>query len=151
MANIEVLKETCIGCAKCIRACPYDAIEMADNLAEIDLKKCTLCGACVESCPVDAIVLHHEHKAHVDLDAYKGVWIFAEQRNGKIQGVVFELLNAGKKLAQDRNTELCAVLLGSGVENQAKALFMRGADKVYLAEHDALKEYNDEPYARILT
>lgn len=150
MANIEVLKETCIGCAKCIRACPYDAIEMADNVAEIDLKKCTLCGACVESCPVDAIVLHHAHRAAVDLNEYKEVWIFAEQREGHVQGVVYELLNAGKKLANDRGTRLCAVLLGSGVAEQAGELFMRGADKVYLADHPSLKDYNDEPYSRIL-
>jgi len=150
VANIEVLKETCIGCAKCIRACPYDAIEMADNVAEIDLKKCTLCGACVESCPVDAIVLHHAHRAAVDLNEYKEVWIFAEQREGHVQGVVYELLNAGKKLANDRGTRLCAVLLGSGVAEQAGELFMRGADKVYLADHPSLKDYNDEPYSRIL-
>jgi electron transfer flavoprotein alpha subunit len=124
---------------------------MQNRLAVIDLSKCTLCGACVEPCPVHVIELIHEHKPQVDLSSYRGVWIFAEQRDGKIQPVVYELLGVGRKLADARKTELAAVLIGNGVESRAQDLFERGADKVYLADHPGLADYLDEPYSRILT
>ena len=150
MAQIKVIDEKCIGCGDCVTACAYGAITMQDNIAVIDENKCTYCGACVEACPVEAIELTRDREAKVDLAAYKGVWVFAEQREGAIQSVVYELLGAGKKLAEQRKCELCAVLLGSGVEAAAKSLFERGADKVFLAEHAGLAKYLDEPYARVL-
>lgn len=52
-----------------------------------------------------------------DLSAYKGVWVFAEQREGKIMPVVIELLGEGRKLADAVGCELCAVLLGDKVED----------------------------------
>lgn len=50
--NCEV---ACIGCAKCVKACKFDAITLNNFLAYIDFEKCTLCRKCVEECPTDAI------------------------------------------------------------------------------------------------
>ncbi|MCJ7813779.1 electron transfer flavoprotein subunit alpha/FixB family protein [bacterium] len=84
-------------------------------------------------------------------DDYQGVWVFAEQRGGEIQPVVYELLGVGQRLAKARNTELCAILMGNGIEKKTKELFQRGADKVYLVDHPKLDQYLDETYARIIT
>jgi electron transfer flavoprotein alpha subunit len=151
VASIQVIEGKCIGCRKCVKVCPFGAIDMQGKLAVIDPAKCTLCGACVEPCPVEAIVLDRGARQVAGLDAYRGVWVFAEQRGGEIQSVVFELLGAGRRLAADRGCALAAVLIGSGVEDKAGILFQRGADKVYLADHPSLADYKDEPYARILT
>ncbi|MDM7924405.1 MAG: 4Fe-4S binding protein, partial [bacterium] len=132
MAPIQVIEDKCIGCKKCVKVCPFGAIEMRDRLAVIDLSKCTLCGACVEPCPVEAIVLDRGGSRAGAADDSRGVWVFAEQRGGEIQSVVFELLGAGRRLAAARGCELAAVLIGSGVEAQAGLLFRRGADKVCL-------------------
>ncbi len=152
MASIEVIQDKCIGCKKCVKVCPFGAITMEGKLAVIDLSKCTYCGACPEACPVDAIILIKEQiTPTVNLDQYKGIWVFAEQRNGHVHSVVYELLGVGKKLAQARGTELACVLMGYRVEEKAKLLFQRGADKVYVVDHPSLANYLDEPYSRIFT
>jgi len=59
-------------------------------------------------------------------------------------------LGEGRKLADQREVELAAVLIGNDLENEANDLFTRGADKVYLAESENLANFLDEPYSRIL-
>jgi len=124
---------------------------MQDKLAYIDMEKCTLCGACVESCPVDAIELNKEHASMEGIENYKGVWVFAEQRDGTVQSVAYELLGAGRRLADDRNAELSAVILGSGIDDAVLLdLFQRGADRVYVADDPCLKMFNDEIYSALM-
>ncbi|MFH1459312.1 MAG: electron transfer flavoprotein subunit alpha [Candidatus Omnitrophota bacterium] len=147
---IEVIQEKCVGCKLCLKSCPYDAIDIVNNVAVIN-DKCTLCGACVESCKFDAILLRKHEEVEINLDEYQDVWVFAEQKKGKIQSVVYELLGEGKKLAQKRKQKLAAVLLGDKVKARAKELIARGADKVYLLEHPALVNYQAEIYANALT
>ena len=147
---IQVISEKCVGCSICVKSCPYGAIEMVEKLAVIDHDACTLCGACIEPCKFGAIVLRREHHETDDLASYQGVWVFAEQKKGKIQSVTYELLGEGRKLADQREVELAAVLIGNDLENEANDLFTRGADKVYLAESENLANFLDEPYSRIL-
>ncbi|MBK5241432.1 electron transfer flavoprotein subunit alpha/FixB family protein [Clostridium sp.] len=81
---------------------------------------------------------------------YKGVWIIAEQRDGKLQNVSLELLSKGKELAETRGTELTAVLLGSQVGDFTKELIAHGADKVLYAESPLLKNYTTDGYTNVI-
>ena len=63
-----------------------------------------------------------------DLAAFSGVWVFCEQRQGKLMPTDLELISEGRKLADDLGTELCGLLLGDDVDGLAKELGGYGAD-----------------------
>lgn len=150
MASIKVHLEKCTGCTLCVKACAFGAIHMAEKKAVIDMAKCTLCGACVEACKFAAIEIEKSDGPKKDLSAYKDVWVFCEQKKSVIQSISYELLGEGRKLADKLGVKLCAVLLGSGMKEAAEKLGERGADRVYLADHPALKSYQDDPYTAVL-
>ena len=150
--SVVVIKEECNGCEACLASCPYDAIEMVDGVAWIN-EKCTICLACIEACPVEAIIQEESEVELPDLDkdAYSGIWIFAEQRNGKVSSVAMELLGAGGKLAEKTGEKLTAVLLGHDMEEAARELVHYGADEVLYIDDPSLAQFNDGPYASVLS
>ena len=86
-----------------------------------------------------------------DTAAFKGVWVFCEQRDGVILSTGYQLLSEGRKLANDLGVELCGVLLGSGInEDMAKALGGYGADRVYVCDHPLLKNYTTDGYTKVI-
>ena len=85
------------------------------------------------------------------LEEYKGVYVFAQQVDNELSGIAFELLGKAKELAGDLNTDVTAVLIGSGVKGLADQLAEYGADKVIVVDDPELKEYRTEPYAHALS
>jgi len=81
--------------------------------------------------------------------ADQGVWVFAEQRNGKLKSVVYELLTMGRELADRLKTELGAVCFGYGVD-EVNQLIAHGADKVYLVDSPDLADNQEDLYTRQL-
>lgn len=82
---------------------------------------------------------------------YKGIWVFAEQQHGKLNGTVLELLAKAQELKEHTGEEISAVLLGKDVAGLADTLFAYGADNVILVEDDALENYSARPYEAALT
>jgi len=163
---ISIIIEKCTGCALCIKVCPFDAIRMADRLessglasdsqshkkALIDLNKCTLCGACKDACKFKAVLLEKTPAQCElpDIKGYKGIWIFIEQKNGRVQSVSYELLGKAQELAKKLNTNVSGVLIGNKLEDQLDELIFCGADNIYLVEAPELANFQDEPYTNIL-
>ncbi|MFH1854062.1 MAG: electron transfer flavoprotein subunit alpha [Candidatus Omnitrophota bacterium] len=152
--SIKVINEKCTGCRLCVKACPFSAIDVKNKKAIIDLDKCTLCGACIEACKFDAIVLTKISPSEIDfpkkIEEHKDVWIFCEQKNGIVQSVAYELLGKGRELADTLGVDLCGVLLGENIKEEAQKVIYRGGNKVYLVDSPKLKHYQDEPYSKTL-
>lgn len=148
---IEVIYNKCVGCGACVNVCAYDAIKIEDNLANINVDKCTLCGACVQACPFEAIMIRKQASVQEDKAAYSGLWVYAEQREGVLAPVVFELLGKGRELADDLECELSAVVFGERIEALSSQLIEQGADQVIMIDDPALKHFRDERYAEALS
>lgn len=151
---IRVKKEICTGCEVCISSCPYSAIEMVEGKAFIT-EICNLCRACLSSCPEGAIIETEESPEFrvqsSELSQYRGVWVFAEQRRGKLQDISLELLGEGRRLADTLSTELSAVIIGSNIKKEAETLIDYGADKVFVADDPSLSDFHDDSYGHILS
>ncbi len=87
---------------------------------------------------------------NTDLAAFKDVWVFCEQRQGKLMPTDFELISKGRTLADELGVHLCGVLLGDKVEGIAKKLGGYGADKVIVCENPLLKNYTTGAYAKVM-
>ncbi|MFN2938677.1 electron transfer flavoprotein subunit alpha/FixB family protein [Lachnospiraceae bacterium YH-ros2226] len=87
----------------------------------------------------------------MNLEEYKGVFIFAQQVDNHIDNIAFELLGKAKDLAKDLDEKVTAVLIGSGMTDaMVDQLAEYGADRVIVADDPELKEYRTEPYAEAL-
>ena len=81
----------------------------------------------------------------------KNVYVVAEQRDGKVMKVSYELIGKARDLADALEQDVVAVLMGSDIAEAAGELAKAGADKVIYVDDVMLKEYVTEPYAKALT
>ncbi len=100
---------------------------------------------------MEAISIQRKKIEDVDLTQYKDVWIVAEIKDDKVRKVSFELLGKAKELAAELKQETCVLLIGENVKKFALDFSKRSANKIYLVEHEALKEYYTETYSSVVT
>jgi electron transfer flavoprotein alpha subunit len=147
--GIWVEIDLCDGCNRCLKACPYGALEVKEGKAEV-LERCTSCGACLEVCKKKALVTDAKPKEIPDFSDNRGIWVFAEQRDGQLNRVSLELLGKANQLGNELDQEVSAVLIGHHVSDLADTLIRYGADRVYLAEDRLLKDYRTLAYTKVV-
>ncbi len=139
--------EKCIGCRKCVKICPAEAIEMYFTpeeqkiLAEIAAKE-KKTGVKEVSAEEAAIL--------AEIKEYKGVWVFVEHTEGDPAVVSWELLGAGAELAKKLGVELCSVVIGDKVENLCQESIAYGASKVYVVDSPVFHYYRTEAYYKAI-
>ncbi len=159
--------------ARCQSDCPEDAIEMNDKGEPvINLEKCIGCRRCVKICPAEALEMYftpEEQKIleqiassskgkepqepiieEAGLKEYKNVWVFVEHTEGEPATVSWELLGAGAKLASSLKVELCAVVIGDKVEHLCQESFAYGATRVYFIDSPVFHYYRTETYNKAI-
>jgi electron transfer flavoprotein alpha subunit len=73
------------------------------------------------------------------------IWVFAEQQEGKVRKVAFELLSACAEFSKKSGQEVSAILLGSGLQEAVKSS-MPFADKIYCVDDPTLVSYTSDAY-----
>ncbi|WP_320128665.1 electron transfer flavoprotein subunit alpha [uncultured Sphaerochaeta sp.] len=130
------------------KLCPFGVITY-DGVLSIAMG-CKLCKQCVKNSD-GAITFQQEKRAEVDKSLWKGVSVLVEQCKGNLHGVTLELLGKAKELASVINEPVYAVVIGSDVKGLGKELASYGADKIFIYDNPALRDFTIEPYAGCLS
>jgi electron transfer flavoprotein alpha subunit len=133
----------CIGCVKCVKICPAQAIEMFFTPEEQQI----LDQLMQESAPAEEVDEEAAALARL-LSAYRGVWVFIEQTEGEAAKVSWELLGKGRELADALQVPLSAVVLGENVEALCSEAFAFGADQAYLMDAPVFRHYRTQSYLK---
>ena len=134
--------DKCIGCLKCVKICPAQALEMLFTPEELHVLSALEAPGATSVAEVDdeAVALA------ATLVAYCGVWVFIEQTGGEAAKVSWELLGKGRELADLRQSELSAIIVGEKVEHLIPETFAYGADQVYIVDTPVFRHYRTEAY-----
>ncbi|MBC8177369.1 MAG: electron transfer flavoprotein subunit alpha/FixB family protein [Deltaproteobacteria bacterium] len=81
----------------------------------------------------------------------QGVWTIAEQRDGEIRKITYEIVSEGRRLADALGQELTVILLGSNIKDTAAELGQYGADKVLVADDSRLEPYTTDAYVSVIS
>ncbi|WP_129125528.1 electron transfer flavoprotein subunit alpha [Geomonas oryzae] len=134
-----IAADKCIGCVKCVKACPAGALEMFYTPEELAIIASFEKHGGEE---VDEEELERRRR----ISAYKGVWVFIEQNDGEAAKVSWELTGIGRELADKLGVPLSAVIIGSGIQPLADLAFSYGADQAYLINDPVFRQYRTEPF-----
>ena len=138
----EIALDKCIGCVKCVKACPGNALEIFYTAEELAV----LAALAEQGNLGDDEVDEGEKQRRELIAGYRGVWVFIEQTAGEAATVSWELLGKGAELAASLGVELCAVILGHEVEHLCHEAFSYGATKAYLMDQPVFRYYRTYPY-----
>lgn len=146
MAKIAVLERKCTGCGACVKACPFNAIDMAGGHPEMNAA-CRVCGICVRACPEKAIVRLETRSADVDKSKWRDILVYAEVSGGRLHPVSLELIGKARELAAPLGYAVHAAILGNDIGNYAEELLHYGVDQVYIYDDPALACFRADVYA----
>ncbi|KKW28633.1 MAG: Electron transfer flavoprotein, alpha subunit [Candidatus Uhrbacteria bacterium GW2011_GWD2_52_7] len=146
MGTIHVNSIKCDLCGQCVKICPFGAIEITKNGAEINAA-CKMCRLCIKKCPQKAIAIVDEERARVNKEEWKGIMVFVEHLEGEIHPVTLELIGKARELAGKINHPVYAVFMGHDISARAGDLPAYGVDRVYLYDYEQLKHYKVDVYA----
>lgn len=151
---LQIDHEICILCNRCVKVCPFGALERreTDEGTHIHVnEKCTLCGACVKACPVHAISIPETAAERRRPDGYRGVWVYGEHTDGTFHHVVFELIGRGADLAQALGCPLAVVAAATDADGMADQLAGYPVDSLHVAVHPALEGQPDDAAAQAVS
>lgn len=150
MAGLYIDNEKCVGCGLCVKSCGLSALALENKKAVVSAA-CVMCGICAGSCPSDAISIRKDDPDAADLSLYKNILVLAEQDEGRLAPVAYELAGKGRGLADELGCELYAVLAGGNAGENAKKMIAAGADKVIICSDSMAYDNDEEIYAEFIS
>jgi len=163
--------------ARCQSSCPVNCIDMTDSGEPVvEAAKCIGCLKCIKVCPAQALEIFFTPEEQQILDelarqsggtgdeepdeeaqklqqllaSYRGVWVVIEQFEGIVAKVSWELLGAGAGLARSLGVELGAVIIGQGIEQICNEAFEHGADQAIILDAPVYRHYRTQSYTEAI-
>ncbi|MBQ6544190.1 MAG: FAD-binding protein [Lachnospiraceae bacterium] len=136
--------------AALIKLCPFGALSYENGKLSVS-PACRMCRLCIRKGPAGAITFEEEAKPVCDKSAWRGVAVFAEQTEGRIHPVSYELRGKAKELAHVTGDPVYALLIGDDISEAAGELLRYGADRVYVYEDPVFRHFLISPYANAFT
>ncbi|MFI3284647.1 MAG: electron transfer flavoprotein subunit alpha [Erysipelotrichaceae bacterium] len=148
MSGIIINHDLCVHCNQCIKACPFNALEVVDGNINVNAA-CKMCQVCIKQCPVHAISIEKEEKKAIDKTKYKGILVYVEHEMGDIHPVTLELVGKALELAKIVSQDVYCLFIGHQIEESAKQLLEYGVRKVFVYEEPSLTHFKVDSYANL--
>jgi electron transfer flavoprotein alpha subunit/NAD-dependent dihydropyrimidine dehydrogenase PreA subunit len=153
MNYIEVNSDKCNGCGKCIKSCNFNAINIEDGKAVIELDVCTLCSNCIDQCKLRAIKIFQKNK-ETDFSGNNGIWVIIEYFDAEIKNTGFQLVSKAIELSRYSGDEVTALLIGNKMveSGKLKRIFSEySVKKVKLIVNERLSKFIPEESSEIIS
>lgn len=129
-----------------VELCPFNAISYENGRLDIGVG-CKLCKMCVRKGPQGVVTFQEDEIVKVNKGEWNGICVYADSDHGVLHKVTFELIGKAKELASVINHPVYALLIGNNCDEDIKELLSYGVDKVFVYEHEELKDFDIEKYA----
>ncbi len=126
------------------KICPFGAISYHDGKLDIS-SGCKMCKLCVKK-SAGIIEYQEEEKITVDKSLWNGICVYVDHCKGKIHRVTYELCAKAKELSKVTSHPVYALMIGNGIDDDAKKLLHYGVDKVYVYDNSEFEDFRIEPY-----
>ncbi len=127
-----------------IKTCPFGAISYNGTL-EIS-SACKMCKMCTKKGPAGVVEYIEEETKEIDKSKYRGITVYVDHNNGNIHRVTYELIGKARELAKVTGHPVYALMIGTDIDEDASLLLHYGVDKVFVYDHEALRNFRIEPY-----
>lgn len=151
MTALNFNATVCDLCEKCLQKCPFGALSVESNAIVIN-EKCRMCGVCVKICPQRALTFEQKPlKSVEEKSSWKDILVYAEQEDGQIHPVTYELIGEARRLADKVDYKVCAVIIGGeGTVKNAEKLLSYGVQEVFAYEHHSFEGFKADCYTNAM-
>ena len=151
MTSIRFNAAACDLCQLCIAQCPFGAMIVEADAITVN-EKCRMCGICIKVCPTHAITFEQKPSKDIsEKNRWRNILVYAEQENGEIHPITYELIGEARRLATKVDYNIYAVIIGGeGTEQNAKKLLPYGVKEVFSYEHPRFTGFKADSYTNAM-
>lgn len=145
MGTLRVDPARCDLCGNCVERCPFDALHLENGQVAVN-EKCRMCSACIRACPHQALRIERPVRT-VDKNQWRDILVYAEQENGDLHPVTYELIGEARRLAVRVDYRVkCVMTGGKGTRENAEKLLPYGVSEVFVYEHPGFDGFRADCY-----